>query len=70
MTVEEVATSLFVRQVHVRLLIERGDLTGAPTDKGQFVIDDASVDGYRALLKLAAKEYFNSQDESNDPLGL
>ncbi len=70
MTVEEMARYLFVSQTHVQRLIERGDLSGASNDSGLFIVDDASVERFRARRELAAKEYFNSQDESNDPLGL
>lgn len=70
MSVEEVARYLFVSQVHLQRLIERGDLSGASDDSGLCIVDDASVERDRARRKLAAKEYFNSQDESNDLLGL
>ena len=70
MTVEEMARYLFVSQTHVQRLIERGDLSGASNDSGLFIVDDASVERYHARRELAAREYFNSQDESNDPLGL
>jgi orotate phosphoribosyltransferase-like protein len=70
MNVEEVARVLFVSRTHVRVLVERGDLTGAVNDDGDFVVDDGSVERYRARLELARKAYFDSQDESNDPLGI
>jgi excisionase family DNA binding protein len=70
MTVEEVARYLFVSEVHVQRLIERGDFSGASDDSGRFIVDDACAERHRARLEFAAKEYFNSQDESNDPLGL
>jgi excisionase family DNA binding protein len=70
MNVEEVARYLFVSRTHVKQLIERGDLTGASNDSGQYLVDDASVEQYRARRELAARAYFDSQDERNDPLGI
>jgi excisionase family DNA binding protein len=68
--VEEVARYLFVSRTHVKLLIERGDLTGAFNDSGQYLIDDASIERYRARRGIASKAYFDSQDESKSPLGI
>jgi hypothetical protein len=70
MNVKEVAKYLFISQAHVKVLLERGDLSGALADNGQHLVDDASVEHHRARLELARKEYFDSQDESNDPLGI
>jgi len=70
MTVEEVARYLFVSRAFVKRLIESGDLTGASNDSGRFVVDDASVEQYRAKRERACRAYFDSQDERNDPLGM
>ncbi|RKE25191.1 hypothetical protein B0G76_6710 [Paraburkholderia sp. BL23I1N1] len=56
MNIKEVARYLFVRQVHVKRLLERGDLTGTLADNGQYLVDDASVEYYRARLEFARKE--------------
>jgi hypothetical protein len=45
-------------------------LAGTPTENGDYEIDDASIEKYAAARKLAAREYFDSQTEDNDPLGL
>ena len=70
MNVMEAARYLFVSHPHVRILVERGALTGTPTENGDYEIDDASVKKYAADRKLAAREYFDSQTEDNDPVGL
>ncbi|MFL9869230.1 hypothetical protein PQR67_34100 [Paraburkholderia fungorum] len=70
MNVEDVASYLFVSQVHVKRLHERGDLTGTLADNGQYLVDDASVEYYRARLEFARKEYFDSQEESHDLRGI
>ncbi|SIN99482.1 hypothetical protein SAMN05444165_0427 [Paraburkholderia phenazinium] len=70
MNVMEAARFLFVSRPHVRVLLERGALTGAPTENSDYEIDDASVAKYAADRRLAAREYFDSQSEDSDPLGL
>jgi hypothetical protein len=65
MNVMEAAKYLFISRPHVRVLVERGALTGTPIE-----IDDASVEKYAADRKRAAKEWLDSQTEDNDPLGL
>jgi len=70
MNVMEAAMYLFVSRPHVRVLVERGALTGTPTENGDYEIDDASVQKYAAAKKRAAREYFYSQTEDNYPLGL
>jgi excisionase family DNA binding protein len=67
MNIREVAKYLFVSRVHVERLIERGVLTGALDESGQYVVDDASVERYCAQRERAAKEYFSSEGESDDP---
>ena len=70
MNVMEAAMYLFVSRPHVRVLVERGALTGTPTENGDYEIDDASVQKYAAAKKRAAREYFDSQTEDSYPLGL
>jgi predicted site-specific integrase-resolvase len=70
MNVMEAAMYLFVSRPHVRVLVERGALTGTPTESGDYEIDEVSVEKYAADRKRAAKEYLDSQTEDNDPLGL
>ena len=70
MNVMEVARYLFVSRPHVRVLVERGALTGTPAESGDYEIDEASVEKYAVDRKHAAKEYLDSQTEDNDPLGL
>jgi excisionase family DNA binding protein len=70
MNVMEAATYLIVSRPHVRVLVERGALTGTPTESGDYEIYDASVEKYAAARKRAAREYFDSQTEDNDPRGL
>ena len=70
MNVMEAAKYLFVSRPHVRVLVERGALTGTPTENGDYEIDDASVEKYAADRKRAAKEWLDLQTEDNDPLGL
>ena len=70
MNVMEAAKYLFVSRPHVRVLVERGALTGTPIENGDYEIDDASVQKYAAAKKRAAREYFDSQTEDNYPLGL
>ncbi|HEV3422985.1 MAG TPA: hypothetical protein VG105_04210 [Paraburkholderia sp.] len=43
MNIEEVARYLFVSRVHVKRLLERGDLSGALDEDGQYLVDDASA---------------------------
>jgi hypothetical protein len=40
----------------LRKLVERGVLAGTPTENGDYVIDDVSVEKYAAAKKRAAKE--------------
>jgi excisionase family DNA binding protein len=70
MNIAEAAKYLFVSRPHVRLLLERGKITGIPTENGDYAIDDASVEKYKSDRKRAAKEYLDSQTEDKDPLGL
>ena len=70
LNIAEAAKYLFVSRPHVRLLLERGKITGTRSENGDYVIDDASVEKYAADRKRAAREYFDSQTEDNDPLGL
>jgi excisionase family DNA binding protein len=70
MNINEAAKYLFVSRPHVRQLLERGKITGTPSENGDYVIDDASVVKYAADRKRAAKEWLDSQTEDNDPLGL
>ncbi len=70
MNVMEAAKYLFVSRPHVRVLVERGALTGTPTENGDYEIDDASVAKYAADRKLAAKAWLDSQTEDKDPPGL
>ena len=70
MNVMEAARYLFVSHPHVRVLVERGALTGTPTEGGDYEIDEVSVKKYAVDRKRAAKEYLDSQTEDNDPLGL
>jgi hypothetical protein len=55
MNVKEVAKYLFISQAHVKVLLERGDLTGALADNGQYLVDDASVEHHRARLAESEK---------------
>jgi excisionase family DNA binding protein len=70
MNIAEAAKYLFVNRPHVRKLVERCLLAGTPTENGDYEIDEASVEKYVAARKLAAKGWFDSQAEDNDPLGL
>jgi excisionase family DNA binding protein len=70
MNTKEAAAYLFVSQHHVRQLLEQGTLIGTLTANGDYEIDDASIEQYAACRKLAAGEYFESQTENNDPVGL
>ena len=70
MNIAEAAKYLFVSRPHVRELVERGVLAGTPTENGDFVIEDASVEKYAAARKLAAKAWLDSQTEDKDPPGL
>ena len=70
MNVAEAAKYLFVNQPHVRKLVKRGVLAATPTENGDCEIDEASVESYAAARKRAAKEWFDSQTEDSDPLGL
>ncbi|MGF6727748.1 excisionase family DNA binding protein [Paraburkholderia sp. GAS41] len=70
MNVMEAAKYLFVSRPHVRVLVERGALTGTPTKNGDYEIDDASVENYAAARKRAAKEWLDSQTEDKEPPGL
>ena len=56
MNVMEVARYLFVSRPHVRVLVERGALTGTPTESGDYEIDEASVEKYAVDRKRAAKD--------------
>jgi len=69
MNIKEAARYLFVSRTHVKRLIEDGYLTGASDDNGQYIVDDASIELYRARQELASKKYFDSQYEDKDPLG-
>lgn len=70
MNISETAKYLFVSRPHVRQLLERGKITGTPTENGDYAIDDASVEKYAAERKRAAKAWLDSQAEDNDSLGL
>jgi excisionase family DNA binding protein len=70
MNIAEAAKYLFVNRPHVRKLIERGVLAGTPTENGDYVIDDASVERYATAKKRAAKEWLDSQTEAKEPPGL
>lgn len=70
MNVMAAAEYLFVSLTHVRVLVERGALTGTPTENGDYEIDDASVEKYAVDRKRAAKAWLDSQTENNDPVGL
>jgi excisionase family DNA binding protein len=70
MNIAEAAKYLFVNRPHVRKLLERGVLAGTPTENGDYVIDDASVERYAAAKKRAAKEWLDSQTEDKEPPGL
>ncbi|KXU96439.1 hypothetical protein CR51_22835 [Caballeronia megalochromosomata] len=70
MNINEAAKYLFLSLPNVRRLLERGDITGTLTEQGGYVIDDASVEKYAKERKSAARGYFDSQTEDNDPLGL
>jgi hypothetical protein len=70
MNINQAAKFLFVSLAHVRHLLERGDITGQFNEQSEYVIDDASVEKYKAERNRAAKEYLDSQTEDNDPIGL
>ena len=70
MNIAEAAKYISVNLPHVRKLVERGVLAGTPTENGDYEIDDASIEKYAAARKRAAREYFDSQTEDNDPVGL
>ena len=70
MDINEAAKYLFVSRPHVRRLLERGDIAGALTDQGSYVIDNASVKNYAEKLDRAIKAYCASRTEDDDPLGL
>jgi excisionase family DNA binding protein len=70
MNIAEAAKYLFVNRPHVRKLIECGVLAGTPTENGDYVIDDASVEKYAADKKRAAWDWLDSQTEDKDPPGL
>lgn len=70
MNIADAAKYLFVNRPHVRKLLERGVLAGTPTQNGDYVINDASVEKYAAARTRAAKEWLDSQTEDNDPPGL
>jgi hypothetical protein len=70
MDIKQAAAYLFVSPRHVRELLDHGGLVGTPTVNGDYEIDVATVEQYAARRKLAAREYFESQTENNDPVGL
>ncbi|MGF6859140.1 helix-turn-helix domain-containing protein [Paraburkholderia sp. CI3] len=70
MTVDEVAQYLFVSRAHVLRLLRRGDLHGTVGSDGEVVIDEETVRLYRAMQEAAAKEFFRTQREEDEPPGL
>jgi hypothetical protein len=68
--IKQAAAYLFVSRHHVRELLEHGALIGTPAANGDYEINDASVEQYATRQKLAAKDYFDSQTEDSDPVGL
>jgi hypothetical protein len=70
MNIKQAAAYLFVSRIHVRELLDHGGLVGTPTANGDYEIDVASVEQYAARRKHAAKDYFDSQSEDSDPVGL
>jgi excisionase family DNA binding protein len=70
MNVGEAANYLFVSRLHVRRLVERGVLASTVNPAGNYDIDAASVEKYAEHRKVAAENYFESQTEDKDPLGL
>ena len=72
MTIDEAARVLFVSRVHVRHLLEIGELVEVTprNPSGTADIDMTSVQGYRAKRSAAARAFFESQTEDDDPPGL
>ncbi|CAE6710927.1 hypothetical protein [Paraburkholderia nemoris] len=70
MTINEVATFLFVSRSHVRQLLENGVLLGARGDNGEYIVDDGSVRTYGEKLDERARRYLDSQTEDDEPPGL
>jgi excisionase family DNA binding protein len=70
MNIKQAAAYLFVSHRHVRELLDQGALAGTPAADGDYEINDASVEQYAARRKHAAKDYFDSQSEDSDPVGL
>ncbi|WP_321809787.1 MULTISPECIES: hypothetical protein [unclassified Burkholderia] len=71
MTVEEAAKYLFVSCAHINMLLAHGKLMEVlpRNPSGQFDIDLASVQEYRARRDAGARAWLDSQTEENDPLG-
>lgn len=70
MNIMEAARYLFVSHPHARVLVERGVLTGTPTESGDYEIDETSLEKYAADRRRAAKAWLDSQTEDKDPTGL